>query len=157
MAWKLDFPLNSLLNFKSGSYMLLFLNGCLRSVGTAPIEAVVIRGWHETRAVSTNWDKLKMPKSCWKSYLVRLDRSIHSLFCQKGKILTHCNFHFQNTDRARSKDVFAVNKRREGANAAPVSRNKSLWSLSWKTDEYHPIGGENAYGLESLPLSKFVE
>ena len=74
-----------------------------------------------TKAVSTNWDKLKMPRRCWKSYVVRLDRSIPSPFCQKGSISRRCNFHFLNTNCIRSEDVSAINKRQEGAKCSTDS------------------------------------
>ena len=109
-----------------------------------------------TKAVSTYWDKLKMPRRCWKSYVVRLDRSIPSPFCQKGSISTRCNFHFLNTN-CISEDVSAINKRREGAKCSTDSQKQKLMITVLENIKYQSVGGANTYGMEYLPLSKFVE
>lgn len=89
------------------------------------------------RAVSTNWDRLKMPKRCRKFYSARLDRSIHSLSCQKEREKKHtrtqCNFHFLNVDCTRSENACNVNK--TGAKCSINFQKQRLWSWSWKTKE----------------------
>lgn len=108
------------------------------------------------RTVSTNWDGLKMPKRCRKCYLARLDRSIHSLSCQKEgvggeptkKKRTQCNFYFLNVDCKRSENACDVNK--TGAKCSINFQKQRLWSWAWKTKE-------QMYMIWNLCLFAFIK